>query len=239
MYILAVVRDMEGNVTGLHLDTLGVTNISSSLVYLEKGLVFVGSHTADLQLINNHSNINSNRQVMAVTASGTEKDGTIRLVRNVIVMMEHTAVELGGIKGIWNVRKSFWDVDDSYLIQSYVGETRILGVVSDDGNYDDEDEVIEDVGGDDSYGSEGGGATLAEVNVTGIAAATSTLFVGNVYVNVDNGGDSSLMVKITQRQIRLISVNASKCLMTWEPEKNGLITVASAKDSGQIVVALR
>ena len=239
MYILAVVRDMEGNVTGLHLDMLGVMNISSSLVYLEKGLVFVGSHTADLQLINNHSNINSNRQVMAVTASGTEKDVTIRLVRNVIVMMEHTAVELGGIKGIWNVRKSFWDVDDSYLIQSYVGETRILGVVSDEGDYGDEDEVIEDVGGDDSYGSEGGGATLAEVNVTGIDAATSTLFVRNVYVNVDNGGDSSLMVKITQRQIRLISVNACKCLVTWEPEKNGLITVASAKDSGQIVVALR
>jgi len=290
MHILAVVRNMEGNVTGLHLDTLGVTNISSSLVYLEKGLVFVGSHTADSQLIqildeavpvgngtgdgsdslgalvdgknvtyinvleeytnlgpivdfdlvptchnslglsNNHSNVNSNRQVMAVTASGTEKDGTIRLVRNGIGMTEHAAVELGGIKGMWNVRKSFWDVDDSYLIQSYVGETRILGVVS-----DDEDEVIEDV--DDDEESEGGGATLAEVNITGIDAATSTLFVGNVCV--DDCGDSSLMVQITQRQIRLISADASKCLVTWEPEKNGLITVASANDAGQIVVALR
>ena len=41
------------------------------------------------------------------------------------------------------------------MIRSYVGGTRILGVVSDDEDEDDKDEVIEDVGGDDDSDSEG------------------------------------------------------------------------------------
>ncbi len=291
MYILAVARTMDGKVTGMHIDTLGVTNISSSLVYLEKGIVFVGSQTTDSQLIqvldepvpipassndpiSNHGSLingknvtyinvleeytnlgpivdfdlvptchnsfgltnTGNRQVMAVTASGTEKDGTIRLVRNGIGMTEHAAVELGGINGMWNIRKKFHDQDDSFLIQSYVGETRILGVVSDD--EDDDDEVIEDVSGDNEEGdASDSGATLTEVNIAGLDSGRTTLFAGNVHV--DGSIDTSLMVQITPAEIRLISIEGSKCLEEWTPSDNAFITVASANEAGQIAVAVR
>ena len=76
----------------------------------------------------NHTTVGSQkRQSMAITASGAGKDGSLRLVRNGIGMTEHAAAELAGIKGMWNIRKSFHDLDDAFLIQSYVGETRILG----------------------------------------------------------------------------------------------------------------
>lgn len=275
IHILAVARATEDNSIGLHLETLGVANISSSLLYLEKGLVFVGSQTADSQFIQildepvpvsgsagiddndalldgknvTHINVldeytnlgpivdfdmiptshNSyglasarNRQFMAVTASGTEKDGSIRFVRNGIGMIEHASVELGGIKGMWNVRKSFHDVDDAFLIQSYVGETRILGVVADD---------------DDVEDASDGSATLEEVDITGFDSSRTTLFAGNVFV--DSESDLSLMIQITEGEIRLISLMALQCLVTWRPENNGLITVASANESGQIAVVLR
>ena len=288
IHILAVARSRNGDVTGLHLDTLGVTNISSSLLYLERGLVFVGSQTADSQFVQildqpvevngNHGDgagetlmlldgknttyVNvldeytnlgpivdfammptshhsygvasartHNRQYMAVTASGTEKDGSIRFVRNGIGMIEHASVELGGIKGMWNVRKSFHDKDDAFLIQSYVGETRILGVVVDD-------EDIEDVNAVDDLDENAVNASLAEVNIDGFDSSRSTLFAGNVSAG-DSKSDMAIMVQITEKEIRLISLMASQCLVTWTPENGGLITVASANESGQIGIALR
>lgn len=282
IHILAVARTKNGNVTELHLETLGVTNISSSLLYLERGLVFVGSQTADSQFIqildkpvqvdendesegtllggknmtyvnvlDEYTNLGpivdfavmptshhsygvagaraQNRQFMAVTASGAEKDGSIRFIRNGIGMTEHASVELGGIKGMWNVRKSFHDKDDAFLIQSYVGETRILGVVVND---DDED-----ISGEDSHDENEVSASLAEVNIEGFDSSTSTLFAGNV--SLDSKSDASIMVQITEKEVRLISLVASQCLTTWTPEDGGLITVAKGNESGQIGLALR
>ena len=310
LHILAVVRSKGNQVTGLHLDTLGVTNVSSSLLYLERGLVFVGSQTADSQFIQildqpvevttgntiedrgmltssssvlmdgrnvtyvnvleeytnlgpivdfemmptSHNSYNGNgsgvggagsipasasshsRQCMAVTASGAEKDGTIRFVRNGIGMIEHASVELAGIKGIWNVRKAFHDKDDAFLIQSYVGETRILGVVL------DEDDIEDISGVDDLDDREDVGASLAEVNIDGFDSTRNTLYAGNVFVEVDDksGVDGvSVMVQITEKEIRVISLSASHCIAAWSPEDAGLITVASANEAGQIGIVLR
>ena len=316
LHILAILRTPTGSVTGLHLDTIGTTNISSSLVYLNHGLVQVGSQTCDSQLIqilddpvaissdagviamddasgskvSNHAlldgrnvtyvsvldeltnlgpivdfdlvpttydtfnivpkNVTSaqNKQYMAVTISGAQKDGSIRLVRNGVGMVEHAAVELGGIRGMWNIRKSFHDLDDAFLIQSYVGETRILGVVMDtdeDHTVDeDEDEVIVDATQDDASGV---GATLAEMTMGGIDSGTSTLFTGNILAGLgstDAGAEledhASLVVQITESQIRLIALLPTNSLVaSWSPDDGALITVASANGSGQIVVVLR
>jgi len=332
LYILALLRDAKnGKVTDLHLDALGSTNVSSTLVYLERGLLFLGSQFADSQLIQvleepvdmnssmsmstmggmtsasmsmtstlnaggigrhltylnvveeyvnlgpivdfdlvptthqHHSldhtnstggagngNGNSNtsksssssqkRQSMAITASGAGKDGTIRIVSNGIGMSEQAAVELGGIKGMWNIRKSFHDSDDAYLIQSYVGETRILGVVvnnDEDDQHGDKDNVL-----DTTDESSEVGATLEEVEIEGIDAERSTLFAGNIccasanVASATNDTYSSLMVQITEREVRIIDLVNASMACSWVPSGNELITVASANESGQIVVVL-
>lgn len=277
IHILAVVRNTNGEVSGLHLDTLGVTSISSSLLYLERGLVFVGSQTTDSQFIqildkpvqisggesdgnsslldgrnltyinvlDEYTNLGpivdfdmvptshhsygvkntTDRQCMAVTASGTHKDGSIRFVRNGVGLIEHAAVELGGIKGMWNVRKSFYDNDDAFLIQSYVGETRILGVVE------------EEESGEDSEDGGEAGATLAEVSISGFDETKTSLFAGNIMG--DPSSDRTVIIQVTESEIRLISLIGSKCLASWSSPEGGAITIASANEAGQVVIVTR
>ena len=47
---------------------------------------------------------------------------------NGIGFEEHAEIELSGIKGVWSLRDSFEDPFDTMLVQSFVGETRILGI---------------------------------------------------------------------------------------------------------------
>ena len=270
IHVLALMRDVNGTVSGMHLETLGVANTSSSLVYLDSGLIFIGSQMTDSQLVqileepvvlsNKDSNdvlldgknvtflnvleeyINigpvvdfqmvptshhtiDHTQYMAVTASGAQKDGSIRVVRNGIGITEYAAVELSGIKGMWSIRKSFHDSEDSFILQSFVAETRILGVAIDD-----------DIAINKEEEEEEGGATLAEVDLPGIDATKSSVFAINVLL--ESYFDDSLMIQTTENEVRVISLAESKCITTWSPPNNCLITVASANEAGQIGIAI-
>ena len=178
-----------------------------------------GSNTAS-----SNATENGLGQSQVVTASGTSKSGSLRVIRNGIGMNEYASIELGGIQNMWSLRQDFDDTHHTYLVQSYVGQTRVLGVSSSSGDEDvamkgTEDEEEEDVGG-----------TLEEVLLPGLESNESTLFVGNVVGN--------LMVQITEQQLRL-SNQAGKLLDTWT-HPNGLnITVGVGNEAGQVAVALR
>jgi Pre-mRNA cleavage and polyadenylation specificity factor len=277
LHVLAVIRSMNGNVERLQIENLGVTNISSTLLYLERGLVFVGSQSSDSQFIqildkptrlsdekkgdendlimsgqnltyvhvldeyknlgpivdfdvipmshNSYGVVNDSlaSQCMAVTASGTEKDGSVRFIRNGTGFFEHASVELGGIKGMWALRKSFHDHDDAFLVQSYMGETRIFGV------------TIEDSGEEGSTSDwDGTSATLSEMQLPDFECENMTLYAGNVIVDTDS--DLSLFLQITKRSIRLISLTRSQCVSNWSAQHGESFTIASANESGQIIV---
>jgi DNA damage-binding protein 1 len=163
-------------------------------------------------------------QSQVVIASGSSKSGSLRLVRNGIGMNEYASVEIPGIQNMWSLRKSYADKDDAYLVQSFVGETRVLGVTS----VVAPDESIMQVGEHDSEEEEEEvGGTLEEVFLPGLESSASTLYVGNV-----QGGDCIL--QITDSEVRLLSLTGD-VLDTW----SGPITVASANEAGQIGVALR
>ena len=309
LQLLLVQRTTEGLVTGLHLETLGSINVSSSIVHLDTDWIWVGSQFGDSQLIEilkepiaavdqsgrslfssnsveegsglshrasttfvrvveEYSNLGpivdfdlvptshsdsgldpatnsptttsaaaaSQTQSMIVTASGAGKDGSLRLVRNGIGMTQRAAVELGGIKGMWSVRKMAWDVDDAFLIQSYVGETRILGVsVEQEGEKEEEDVSL-----DEEASEEGGDGSLEEVEIVGMDSARSTIYAGNVALNSNE--NSSLIIQVTQVQIRLLDLSSQECVHIWNPSslgEHGSITIASANEAGQIMVALR
>jgi DNA damage-binding protein 1 len=196
------------------------------------------------------------RQSIVVTCSGVGKDGTVRLVRNGVGMREHAAVEMGGIVGMWNLRRKFEDIDDSFLVQSFVRETRVLGVqsIKDVAEMEDNEDggggaageeksemELEEDEGEEEYG-EGGGA-LAEVTIPGFNSSKSTLFAGNLTV-----GKFDLLLQVVEDGVRLIDSETLAFVAQWSPlddsdeeedEPMGFITVASANESGQIVVALR
>eukprot|EP00984_Skeletonema_dohrnii_P033571 scaffold30518_cov61-Skeletonema_dohrnii-CCMP3373.AAC.1 len=145
-----------------------------------------------------------------------------------------------GIKGMWSLRRGFDEQDDTFLVQSFVRETRILGVQSSkvlemDDSQDDMD--------DDDEEEEGG--ALAEVTIGGFNSSKSTLFAGNVSV-----GGADLLVQVVDDSVRVVDSATLEMVTDWSPfrsgddesdedEPMGFITVASSNQSGQIVVALR
>eukprot|EP00956_Cyclotella_meneghiniana_P024720 scaffold50024_cov69-Cyclotella_meneghiniana.AAC.1 len=179
----------------------------------------------------NHTNLHQHRQSLLATCSGVGKDGSIRLVRNGVGMKEFAEVEMPGIKGMWSLRRKFVHEDDMFLVQSFVRETRILGVQNSGGEEDMADEEEEE------------SAALAEVTIPGFDSSKSTLFAGNMLVN---GHD--LMVQVVQDGVRVVNSESLELVSQWSPfsdeegdddgEPLGLITVASANESGQVVIAV-
>ena len=300
---LLVVGRKGGLVTNLHFETLGTASVSSALVYLGNGMVFVGSQFANSQLVqildkpvplsavsssggggdtesegmnpleettylqtlaeytnlgpivdfdlrptgDDHKDDSAGtnyRQSVVVTCSGVAKDGTVRLVRNGVGMREQAEVEMEGIKGMWSLRRGFNEQDDTFLVQSFVRETRILGVQSSK-DLEMEEGINKDDMDDDAEEEEEEGGALAEVTIAGFNSSKSTLFAGNVSV-----GGHDLLVQVVEDGVRVVASATLDMVTDWSPfrveedesdedEPMGFITVASANECGQIVVALR
>ncbi|KAL6991597.1 DNA damage-binding protein 1a [Sarracenia purpurea var. burkii] len=77
-------------------------------------------------------------QGQVVTCSGAYKDGSLRIVRNGIGINAQASVELQGIKGMWSLRAATEDPYDTFLVVSFISETRILAM-----NIEDELEETE------------------------------------------------------------------------------------------------
>ena len=114
------------------------------------------------------------------------------------------------------------------MVQSFVGDTRVLGVALVVPSENDDD-------GDDEETS----GTLEEVVLSGLDSTVSSLYVGNVQV-----GDT--IVQITESEVRVLKASSLQCCEIWVPQVDDLlkdqcrsITVASANEAGQIMVALR
>ncbi|KAL3145326.1 hypothetical protein ABBQ38_001586 [Trebouxia sp. C0009 RCD-2024] len=195
LHMLVLSHDSQ-RVVGLKLEALGRISAPSSLSYLDSGVVFVGSLYGDSQLIRLHPeavdptqpsnfvevmdvwtnlgpiidlavvDLERQGQGQVVTCSGKGPDSSLRIVRNGIGMIEQAAVELAGIKGIWNLQNSSSASFDTYLVLAFVGETRILEI-----NAEDE---------------------LDEAEIEGFDAEQQTLYCGNMVgdllVQVTAGG---------------------------------------------------
>ncbi|KAL4429821.1 hypothetical protein ABPG77_010938 [Micractinium sp. CCAP 211/92] len=162
LYLLLLLREGATGVSALKLEPLGRTPAASTLSYLDSGVVFVGSSFGDSQLIRLHStppdpaqpdsfievvdsqpnlgpivdfcvvDLERQGQGQIVTCSGAGADGSLRVVRNGIGVVEQALVELPGIKGMWSLRKTYMDAHDTYLVLTFSGETRVLGMNAED-----------------------------------------------------------------------------------------------------------
>ncbi|GLT67385.1 hypothetical protein SLA2020_396990 [Shorea laevis] len=164
LHLLVITHERE-KVTGLKIEFLGETSIASTISYLDNAFVFVGSSYGDSQLIKLNMqpdakgsyvevleryvnlgpivdfcvvDLERQGQGQVVTCSGAYKDGSLRIVRNGIGINEQASVELQGIKGMWSLRTSIDDSFDTFLVVSFINETRILAM-----NLEDELEETE------------------------------------------------------------------------------------------------
>lgn len=204
LHLLVITHEKE-KVTGLKIELLGETSIASTISYLDNAFIFVGSSYGDSQLIklNQHPDakgsyvevleryvnlgpitdfcvvdLERQGQGQVVTCSGAYKDGSLRVVRNGIGINEQASVELQGIKGMWSLRSSTDDPFDTFLVVSFISETRILAM-----NLDDE---------------------LEETEIEGFYSQVQTLFchdaVNNQLVQVTSS--SVRLVSSTSRELR-------------------------------------
>ncbi|KAI3988674.1 hypothetical protein MKX01_027038 [Papaver californicum] len=154
LHLLVITHEKE-RVTGLKIELLGETSIASTISYLDNAIVYVGSSFGDSQLVklNLHPDakgsyvevveryvnlgpivdfcvvdLERQGQGQVVTCSGAYKDGSLRIVRNGIGINEQASVELQGIKGMWSLRASTDDPYDTFLVVSFISETRILAM---------------------------------------------------------------------------------------------------------------
>jgi DNA damage-binding protein 1 len=162
LYLLLLLREDGAGVSALKLEALGRTPAASTISYLDSGVVFVGSAFGDSQLIRLHStppdpaqpdsfvevldsqpnlgpivdfcvvDLERQGQGQVVTCSGAGVDGSLRIVRNGIGVVEQALVELPGIKGMWSLRKTYMDAHDTFLVLTFAGETRVLGMNAED-----------------------------------------------------------------------------------------------------------
>ncbi|KAL3643734.1 DNA damage-binding protein 1a [Castilleja foliolosa] len=150
MHLLVITHERE-KVTGLKIELLGETSIASSISYLDNAVVFVGSSYGDSQdgkgsyveVLERYVNLGPivdfsvvdlerQGQGQVVTCSGAYKDGSLRIVRNGIGINEQASVELQGIKGMWSLRSATDDPYDTFLVVSFISETRILAMNMED-----------------------------------------------------------------------------------------------------------
>lgn len=158
LHLLVITHEKE-RVTGLKVERLGETSAASTISYLDNAVVFVGSSYGDSQLIKLNLQPDSKGsyvevlesfvnlgpivdlcvvdlerqgQGQVVTCSGAFKDGSLRIVRNGIGINEQASAELQGIKGMWSLRAASMDAYDMFLVVSFISETRILAMNSED-----------------------------------------------------------------------------------------------------------
>ena len=154
LYVLVLTKDASG-VQGLQLDLLGTTSAAAALSYLDNNVVFVGSTWGDSQLIRLRTapdaagsyvevlqsfpglgpiqdfavvDMERQGQGQVVTCSGVLKDGSLRVVRNGVGINEQATVELPGLKGTWSLRAGTAEAFDTFLVVTFISETRVLAI---------------------------------------------------------------------------------------------------------------
>ncbi|PQP97620.1 DNA damage-binding protein 1 [Prunus yedoensis var. nudiflora] len=198
--------DADGSrVTGLKIELLGETSIASTISYSDNAFVYIGSSYGDSQLVKLNLqpdakgsyvevleryvnlgpivdfcvvDLERQGQGQVVTCSGAYKDGSLRVVRNGIGINEQASVELQGIKGMWSLRSSTDDPHDTFLVVSFISETRILAM-----NLEDE---------------------LEETEIEGFCSQVQTLFCHDAVFNqlVQVTSSSVRLVSSTSRELK-------------------------------------
>eukprot|EP00300_Choanocystis_sp_HF-7_P006534 c14763_g1_i1.p1 GENE.c14763_g1_i1~~c14763_g1_i1.p1 ORF type:complete len:1112 (+),score=311.81 c14763_g1_i1:32-3367(+) len=252
--MLLMLETKQDKVSDLKLESLGTVSCPAAISYLDNHFVFIGSASADSQLIRllpekdsgdaievvesypclgpiaDMCLIEEDNEIQIITCSGTNKFGTLRVLRSGIGIEEQALIELSGVKKLFALTSPLQQNNDTataadesptheYLVQSFAQETRVLGFDSD--------------------------GALEEVLLSGIQGSSHSLLCTNV--------QHSQVIQITTSAVRLL--NEEFALVAAWPNtdsdndnnnnnnQSGLVDenqsiVAAAANSEQIVVGL-
>ncbi|KAF7029677.1 hypothetical protein CFC21_041363 [Triticum aestivum] len=154
LHLLTITHE-SGRVTGLKSHFIGETSIASTISYVGSGFFYVGSQFGDSQLLKLNTQADARGsfveileqyintgpivdlcvvdfgrrgQGQVITCSGAHKDGSIRIIRNEIVITDQASLQLHGMKGLWSLKCSSNDPYDIFLVVTFINETRFLAI---------------------------------------------------------------------------------------------------------------
>ncbi|KAM3349701.1 hypothetical protein ACQJBY_022539 [Aegilops geniculata] len=154
LHLLTITHE-SGRVTGLKSHFIGETSIASTISYVGSGFFYVGSQFGDSQLLKLNTQADARGsfveileqyinigpivdlcvvdferqgQGQVITCSGAHKDGSIRIIRNEIVITDQASLQLHGMKGLWSLKCSLNDPYDTFLVVTFINETRFLAI---------------------------------------------------------------------------------------------------------------
>ncbi|KAJ3184381.1 DNA damage-binding protein 1a [Gaertneriomyces sp. JEL0708] len=148
-----VLTSIDGAVGDIRLQYLGVVSQPSSIVYLESGYVFVGSHFEDSQLVqlsiphienSGYLNVKAEYENLApitdfclvdvekqgqgqlVACCGGHKGGSLRIIRSGIgIEILGALSDVPELSGIWSLKPSSNAESHNVLVLSFISETRL------------------------------------------------------------------------------------------------------------------
>ncbi len=146
-------------------------------------------------------------QDVLVTCSGSYGKGSLKVVRSGIGMEIQAQLDLPGIKGIWSLlSENGKDEFDKYIIQTFLGETRILSIDGD---------------------------SMEECELSGFDANEETLYCANLgYYNIDGYDHCKGLsaVQVTGKQTRLLSGKDFQLSTSYAPVSGTSATLATSYD---------
>ena len=245
----------SGQTPSIKIEKLGTTSIASSLCYLDSGIVFVGSSLGDSNLIKLHANKVSNTdsfvelidtmsnigpvvdftvidldrqgQGQIVTCSGGGRNGSLRVVRNGIGFNEQANIELNGVKGVWSISR---DLNDSFLVLSFIDETRVLGM-----NMEEELDEVElealDIDSPTILCADIEGAMFTQVTQTDVRVISQD---GSSVVASWKVSDHESILTAAASNNLIVAALSSKRVTVLQAEGNQLVTKAVLQSEDEI-----
>nr|XP_029150843.1 DNA damage-binding protein 1 [Arachis hypogaea] len=228
--LLELIHDRNKNkVRRLKIVPLGTTCIASTISYLDKEFVFIGSSCGDSQLLKLKLQPDANASSVElvesflnlgpitdlcvvdrgqiVTCSGAYKDGSIRTIRSGICISKDESETLAGINGMWLLGSSTEASFPAFLVISFAVETKVFKL-SDSKSM----AVLEE--------------TLDE---RGFYFQLKTLFCNNAIYNQ--------FLQVTTSSVRLIDSKTGSLNCEWRPISGSPIILATG-NADQVLLAM-
>ena len=234
LYLLMLMVTKSNEVHDWQLDPIGKTSQASVLVYLDDGLLFVGSHQGD-------------SQVVRIQEAGLE---IVQTFSNIAPVLDYTIMDMGNRSGegqtneyssgqarivtgsgayqdgsLRSVRSGV-GLEEQGLLGEMDHATDLFALSSHPNSGFDDVLVVSFVGETRFFCFEPDGDVTEQTSFKGLTASEATLLVSN-------SGEGHLL-QVTTSTVRLTDLETGMSLSEWHPQSEGLITAAST--NGRIVL---
>lgn len=235
LYLLMLLLESEGDVTGWKLDAIGQASRASVLVYLDGGYVFVGSHQGD-------------SQVVRIQEQGIE---VVQTISNIGPVLDFTIMDMGNRSGEGQTNEyssgqarivtgsgAFQDgslrsvrsgvgLEEQGLLGEMNHATDLFSLRSSDTSANVDLLVVSFVGETRLFQFHADGEVEEKAEYKSLSLSVGTLLAADL--------SDGRLLQVTTSSARLIESENGMVLSEWAPSDGRPITAASANDQNLVL----